>query len=321
MGGETVVIEQRRPREPRGPLSDRWLWAGVIAAVVLGITLVSVILLTARTGTLPIVGAIAGQGASGADPASATLAQTIEQGTALAASTTANQLADPTAYSQLMGALTLAQPALDGTPQEIEMARRNIVAAMDRVSRSQSAKVLADAQTELSSVIGTAVQVNAGAAGRVADDAVRDELQARIDAGWALLSTNAAVEAVAQQAQTITDQTAMVLAARFMGFREADGRWCATNGKSCVSLAWPVATLSGDDSVRLTGGENALDGSGCYATDEFAVGRGKAALLFCPAGESIPEGRRASGGNEGDVDRDRLWTVDGSRLTDLRYRA
>jgi len=304
----------------RWSLDGRWLWIGVVAAVVLGIALVAAILLTARTEALP-GGAAAGDAAVGEDGASGALARLIEEGTALAASTSANQLADPSAYSQLMGALATARTLLDGTPQQAEAAGKDISASMDRVSRSLAAKALADAQSELSAVIGTAIQVNAGAAGRVADDAVRVELQARVDAGWALLGAGVTVDAVAQQTQAITDQTSAVLAARFMGFREADGKWCAAGGKSCVTLAWPIASLANGDRVELAGGENAVDGSGCYETDAFAVGRDRTALLFCPAGESVPDGRRASSTVAGDETKDRLWVSDGSRLSDLRYRA
>ncbi|HWL03179.1 MAG TPA: hypothetical protein VNQ52_12515 [Microbacteriaceae bacterium] len=317
MDGSTAAIDGP---PPRGPFAGRWLWVGVVAAVVVGIALIAAILLTARTAALPGGSAVAGNAAVGADTASATLAQLIEEGAALVASTTANQLADPTAYSQLMGAIVIARASLEGTPQAIESARREVVASMDRVSRSLSAKALADAQSDLSAVIGTAVQVNAGAAGRVADDSVRVELQARVEAGWALLSSSANLDAVVQQAQTITDQTTVVLDARFMGFRESDGKWCVTGGKSCVVLAWPAATLASGDRVELAGGEHAVDGSGCYETESFAVGRDKMALLYCPAGESVPDGRRATGANAGDLDRDRLWFSDGSKLSDLRYR-
>lgn len=316
MDGKTEVNDAPAPR---GPLHGRWLWVGVVAAVVVGVGLVAAILLTARTDALPSGSAAAGDNAVGADTATSTLTQLIEEGSALAASTTANQLADPAAYSQLMGALATARTVLEGSPQQVEAARRDITASMDRVARSLSAKALADAQSELSAVIGTAVEVNAGAAGRVPDDAIRVELQARIDAGWALLGASAAVDAVAQQTQVITEQTAAVLDARFMGFREADGRWCA--GGSCLELSWPTLQLSGDDRISLTGGENAMDGSGCYETDRFAQGRDKVALLFCPAGESIPDGRRASGSTAGDVSKDRLWVSDGAKLSDLRYRS
>jgi len=305
----------------REPLRSRWLWVGVVAAVVVGVALVAAIVLTARTEALPGSGFAAGGAPAGADGASAALAQLIEDGSALAASTTANQLADPVAHAELLGALVTAGQALEGSAQQIESSRQAVAAAMDRVTRSLNAKALADAQSELSAVLGTAVQVNASAAGRVADDAVRVELQARVDAGWALLGGSATIVAVAQQTQAIADQTAVVLDARFMGFREADGKWCTTGGRSCLTLAWPAATLANGDRVELAGGENAVDGSGCYLTDQFAVGRDKQALLFCPAGEAVPDRMRASALSGDDQDRDRLWLVDGSRLSDLRYRA
>lgn len=338
MDGSTIDAAQTAPQEPSGARwfaglwpggrgsrrhwhGGRWLWVGVVAAVVAGVALVAAIVLTARTDALPATAAAAGADAAGSDAASATLAELIAAGEALAASTTANQLADPAAYSQLAGALATGRVALGGAQNAIEAARQDIAAAMDRVTRSRSAKALADAQIELSAVIGTAVQVNAGAAGRVPDDSVRVELQARVDAGWALLSASASIAAVEQQVQTITDQTAVVLAARFLGFREAEGRWCASDGKSCLVIAWPLVTFAGGAEAELAGGDQVVDGSGCTETDEFAIGRDRVSLLLCPAGEAVPDARRASGAVAGDLDRDRLWVSDGSRLTELRYRA
>lgn len=318
MDGSTAVIG---PPRRRGPFHGRWLWVGVVAAVVVGIALVAAIALTARTTTPSGSMAAIGDAAAGSDTAAATLSELIETGTALAASTTANQLADPAAYSQLMGALATARTVIAGTPTEIDAARNAISAAMDRVGRSLSAKALADAQSDLSAVIGTAVAVNAGAAGRVDDDSLRAELQSRVDAGWALLSASVPVDTVAQQTQAITDQTAAVLAARHMGFRESDGTWCASGDKSCIVLAWPSATLANGEQLELAGGQNAIDGSGCYATDEFRVGREKAGLVFCPAGESAPDGYRMARADEGDLERDRLWVSSGTRLSELRYRA
>lgn len=313
--GTDATSASRRPR------TGRWLWAGVVAAVAVGVALVVVISLTARPGALRTGAAAAA--AVGIDAESAPLAELIAGGEALAASTTPGELADPTAYTQLMGALVSARTSLGGATARVDLARQSLVDAIDRVQRSRTAKSLGDAQATLEAVIATAVDVVASTAGRVPDDAVRTELQARIDAGRALLGAAASVDAVLQQVQTITEQTAVVLEARHLGFREADGRWCAAGARACLEVAWPLLVVGGErvEHVELAGGEVAVDGGGCFETDRFVLGRDRVALLYCPAGAAVPDGRRVSGPDAGEVERDRLWISDGARLTELRYRA
>jgi len=303
---------------PRRPRATRWLWAGVVAAVAVGVALVVVISLTARPGALRTGAAAAA--AVGIDAESAPLAELIAAGEELAASTTPSELADPTAYTQLMGAIVSARASLDAPSVRVDAARQALVDAIDRVQRSRTAKSLGDAQATLAAVVATAAEVSANAAGRVPDDAVRAELQSRIDAGRALLGAAASVDAVLLHVQAITEQTAVVLEARHVGFREADGRWCAAGGRSCLEVAWPLLIV-GAERVELAGGEVALDGSGCFETDRVVLGRDRVALLYCPAGAAAPDGRRVSGPDAGEIERDRLWVSDGARLSELRYRA
>ncbi len=316
-----VGVPPQRP--PLSRRAQRWLWIGTVAAVLVGIAAVGLVLLTARSGSLSRAADGSSDAVAEASAATAfsVLATTIETGDALAASTTANQLADPTAYSELMGALTTARAAQSATAAKAIAARETLAGAIDQVNRSRSAKALADAQAGLGAIIGTAVDVNAEAAGHVADDAVRVELQARIDAGRALLaSTTATVDEVNAGSQTITEQTAAVLAARILGFQAAQGRWCALGALDCLGIAWPTATLADGATVELSGGEHALDGSGCFETDEFGRGRERAALLYCPAGEPVPDSWRVSGLDAGDLQQDRLWSSADGALSGLRYR-
>ncbi|OJX67031.1 MAG: hypothetical protein BGO95_09855 [Micrococcales bacterium 73-13] len=316
MDGKTAVLDAPAGRRPPSPW---WLWGGAAVAVLAGIVVVVLALLGGRA-----VGVLGAGGAAGppagplAGDAATALAAAIDQGSALAAATTADQLADPQAYSALLGALVEAGAV--GTPAGAEAARGRLLDAIDRVTRSRSAKALSDAQTDLSAVIGTAVQVNADTEGRVSDDGLRVELQARIDAARALLAGSAVtVDDVVAGTRGLTDQTAAVLAARLLGFREAEGRWCASDGSACLAIAWPEATLPGGDVVRLAGGETAI--GDCYQTDEFRSGRSSVALLYCAAGAAIPDGRKAVGSVTGDPTKDRLWVVSEGRLSDLRYRA
>jgi len=325
MEGRTAVLDaplsrRARVRPPRGPWPRRrWLWLAAALAVVAGIGIVVAVLLSGRAET--VVGA-AGSGAAAdavAGPEQAALASTIEEAAALAGSTTANLLADPTAYSRLMGELAEARVAQSGTPAAASAARDELTAAMDRVVRSQNAKALADAQTGLGAVIDTAEAVAAETEGRIDDAGLLAELGSRIEAGRAVLATRTAtVEAVGESRQSIADQTAAVLAARMSGFRAADGEWCAVDGRSCMAVAWPQARLADGSSVGLAGAENAV--GGCFETDRIGSGRSAFALLYCPAGTPLPDGRKASGATAGDAAQDRLWISRDGKLADLRVR-
>lgn len=322
MAGDTQLLRAPGPRVSwLRPVRGWWLWVGAAAAVLAGLA-VAVAVLVAPSASVVTAGAADGAPLTGEQSVRTALEQAIETGSALAASTTANDLADPAAYTALMGALVMARLALDGTPQEAEAARLATVSSIDRVTRSQRAKALGDAQAGLAAVIGTAQELLVSSEGRVADDAVRVELQVRVDAGRLLLaSATGDIEQVAAQTQAITDQTAAVLAARLLGFLAAEGEWCRGDGRSCVAITWPMAAFAGGTSIELSGGDEALEGSGCFETEPFGSGRDQTALLYCPAGEVVPEGRRVAGGDTGDASRDRLWTSSGGRLSDLRYRA
>lgn len=321
MGGTEVLDVPADAVAPRRTGID-WRWLVVAGAVLVGIGIVVTVLLTSggARGTSGASTADARSEALGAD-AHAALAVAIEQGEALAASMTADRLADPPAHSALLGALADGRAAGGGSASEAEAARGVLLEAIDRVTRSFNAKALADAQTDLSAIIATAVEVHAETAGRVADDGLRVELQARIDSGRILLSTAAAAVAdVAGGAQAITDQTAAVLAARLLGFQQAQGRWCASSD-DCIEIAWPTVTLATGDVIELAGGAETLGDSECFETDRFRAGRSDVAFLYCPAGAETPDGRRATGRAEGDESVDRLWLVDDGRLSDLRTRA
>jgi hypothetical protein len=318
MDETTAVLDARAPRWRR----PDWFWIAVSAAIAVGVAVIVMVVLAsgARDATTAGDPADARAAALGG-AASAGLAAAIEQGDALAASTSAAQLADPTAYSDLLGALAAARSVQAAGTGQAEPARSNLADAIDRVLRSQSAKALSDARSDLSAVLATAVDVVAEMQGRIADESLRTQLQSGIDAGTALIASPVAtVGDVAAGAQTITDQTAAVLAARLLGFREAQGGWCAT-ADDCLVIDWPNATLANGDVIALDGGDQTLSDSECSETDTFRTGRDAASFLYCPAGAAIPDGRRATGGTVGDESVDRLWLVSGNRLSDLRQRA